>query len=66
MREEKFFGGKRRFWGCWRGNGRRRPWHSGEASLDRRARVLQSAFLKLLAAALDYDRVGEGAEVWMC
>ena len=30
--------------------------------MDRRARVLRSAFLKLLAAALDYDRVGEGAK----
>ena len=62
MREEKFFGGKRRFWGA---AGQRPPTTmtpSGEASLDRRARVLRSAFLKLLAAALDYDRVGEGAK----
>ena len=49
MREEKFFGGKRRFWGA---AGQRPPTTmtpSGEASLDRRARVLRSAFLKLLA-----------------
>ena len=61
MREEKFFGGKRRFWGA-----------AGATTADdddpwggvdgRRARVLRSAFLKLLAAALDYDRVGEGAK----
>ena len=62
MREEKFFGGKRRFWGA---AGQRPPTTftpGGEASLDRRARTLRSAFLKLLAAALDYDRVGEGAK----
>ena len=63
MREEKFFGGKRRFWGA---AGQRPPTTMGtpgtEASMDRRARCLRSAFLKLLAAALDYDRVGEGAK----
>ena len=62
LREEKFFGGKRRFWGA---AGQRPPTTmtpGGEASMDRRARVLRSAFLKLLAAALDYDRVGEGAK----
>ena len=58
QREERFFGGKARFWGAHaRPPTMARP---RTANIDTQARALRSAFLKLLAAALDYDRVGEG------